>query len=142
MTGWRMIVAAAVGICFCLALAAWLGYRVNKFGINNVFSREHVFSDQRALTEQLAIEITRQALEADGYDTSVLAPVEHGHQGRPGHSDRFFLFQRRGPSDTSGRILWGPALGGSPDKDNAVWKYKVRIEQRGSEIRCRVYRGK
>ena len=136
MTGWRRIV---VSVCLLL-LGAWLAHRVNTFGINNVFSREHYFSDQRPLTEQVAIEITRQALEADGYDTSVIAPVEYGHKYPEGHSERLFMRD----DVNAGRVFWGPmpAPWRSPIKENVFRTCSVRIEKSGSGFRCRVYRGK
>ncbi len=141
MTGWRIVAATTLGVCLLL-LGAWLAHRVNKFGINDMFSREHQFSDERPLTEQVALEITRRALEADGYDTSVLSPVEYRHEFPEGHAERFFA--RNTLNSNSGRVLWGPAPApwGSLIKRNAFRTYAVRIEKSGSEIRCRVYKGK
>jgi len=132
----RKIAVTALGFCLLL-LGAWLLNRVSEFGIKNVFSREHHFSDERALTEEVAIDITRQALEADGYDITVLAPVEYYSQLPEGITERIFVRNTLNPN--SGKVYWGPAQRDSPIKGNP---FLVRIEKHGSDIRCRVYKGK
>lgn len=42
-----------------LIVAGWLLLRVNSYGLNNVFSREYRFHDERPLTEDIAVELTR-----------------------------------------------------------------------------------
>ena len=123
MTGWRIVAAVTMGVCL-LCLGAWLAHRANTLGLSNVFSRERRFSDERPLTEQVAIELTEQALEADGYDTSLLTPVEYGRH----------FFVRNTIHPNRGRVTWKPI------KENKL--LTVKIEKNGSEFRCRVYRGK
>lgn len=132
MTVRRIVAAATIGVCLLL-LGVWLADRVNTFGIMNVLSRDHCFSDQRPLTEQVAIELTRQALEDDRYDTSVLTLSEHGYE----RSETFLL--RDSENIESGRVYWVQL---SPNNENVIRSYNVHIEKRGSEICCRVYRMK
>ena len=114
------------------SIAAWLIYRIDKLGIPNVFSREHVFLDERPLTEQVAIELTLRALKADGYDVSVLEPISYLPKQADGNAERFFA--RGTPSSNHGYVRWGT-------KDRNTW-LSVNIKKEGREIRCRVLRPK
>ena len=133
MAGWRIVVVAGIGVC--LLVGVWFAYRANKFGINNVFSREHVFSISEALNEEIAITVTRRALRAGGYDVSDLTPV--GRDRGDGNVERFHASAR--PNTSSGYVLWGRTPDGSPDDEGYTWRYLVRLEKHGSEIRCRVF---
>jgi hypothetical protein len=73
----QLRIVGAVIIPAIIFFASWVFYRAGTLGINNVFSREHVFTDARPLTEQVAIELTMETLKADGRDMSAFAPVEY-----------------------------------------------------------------
>jgi hypothetical protein len=104
-----------------LLVAAFLD-RATTFGLNNVFSREHMFIEERPLTDSIAISLTSQTLELDGRDVSQMCP--------------YGGFSRGDASRDGGYVLWGPLPDGSP------WTYLVSVEKTGKHIRCRAIRGK
>lgn len=53
----KPVAAMAVLIAGAGALVAI--ERVNRLGLNNIFSREHTYLDDRPLTDAVAIELTR-----------------------------------------------------------------------------------
>lgn len=122
-----------------LILGGWLFMRANSFGLNNVFSRERRFHDERPLTEDLAIELTRRTLDRDGYDTSRMTTVEYRTDFPEGHLETVFSRSSLTPND--GYVLWGPRSEQHPDVAR-VRTFLVTIEKSGSEYRCRALRRK
>jgi hypothetical protein len=102
--------------------AYWFFDRVCHLGVNNVFSREHVFRDDRELTDEVAIEITRWSLEASGYNMSLVAPYSG--------------FSRNSLNPKEGYVLWGWK------SHIDQWHFSVRIEKENGIVRSRVFRRK
>lgn len=93
------------------------------------FTREQRFADDRPLTEKLAIELTRKALESDGYDTTVLVPLKH-------RDGRTFI---QGHDEDRGYVQWISDSDVQTDRRRA---FLVGIKKHGVEYQCRVYRSK
>jgi hypothetical protein len=74
--------------------------------------REHTFADVRPLTDHVAIELTRKALIADGYDVSNVIPIDYSPD----------------------KVVW------SSESGNA--EFGVRVEKVDAEVSCRVYQHK
>jgi len=112
-----------------LSIGAWLSQQIEEVGLKNLSPREYVFVESRPLTEEVAIEVTKQALQADGYDTSNFAPYEsHYRKGER-------IFARNRISENKGYVMWY-------NVNERHIAYTVRAEKNGDEIRCRVYRKK
>lgn len=135
MVAKRVVIIVSLGLV--LLLSCWGIYRL-RFGLNNVFSREHHFSDQRPFTEKVAIDLTMQAIAADGKDSSAMSPVELRPGDPEGHTKRFFSQNTLNPN--RGYVLWGPTPDGTVEAGATT--YLVRINKNGSDIRCRVLRAK
>jgi hypothetical protein len=112
-----------------VAAACWLVVRSCEYGIPNVFFRDHHFTDARPLNEGMAIDLTRQTLEAEGFDVSSMKP-------RPFYPSNPDVFARNSIDPNQGYVLWGDP------HSSAAWEYLVSIEKNGSEVRCRVSRPK
>ena len=107
-------------------------------GINNLFAREYVFSEApRELTEEAALEFTKRTLEADGHDTSVLAPVEYPYAHPEEHTERLFVRNTLDPN--AGRVSWGPKPGGPLSQEGGIRTYNVRIWRDDEGIHCLVF---
>lgn len=102
--------------------AGWGFMRSSKYGLNNIFSREHTFVDRRPLTNDIAIELSKMALKEGGYNASELAP-------KSGYSRNIM-------DPNSGYVLWGPL------PEEAPWRYLVSVRKEGKKVRCRVTMGK
>jgi len=139
MIGCKTQYVICVSALLSLIFAGWLFMRANSYGLNNVFSRERRFLDERALTEDVAIELTRKALQCDGYDTSRMTTVEYWNDLHEGHLER--VFARNSLTENDGYVLWGPKLDQDPDVGR-VGTFLVTVEKVGSEYRCRVLREK
>jgi hypothetical protein len=122
-----------------LIVAGWLLLRVNSYGLNNVFSREYRFHDERPLTEDIAVELTRRCLDRAGCDTSRMTPVEYRSDYPTDSVER--VLARNSLNPNNGYVLWGPRSDRHPHV-GGVWTFLVSIEKRGSEYRCRAVRGK
>lgn len=113
-----------IGVAALLAVSAlgiWSRMHFYGLGINDVLSREYVFQDDRELGEDVAIEVTRSALQRYGRDVSAMAP----HSGLV-----------TGNSKSRGRVTWGPT-----DREQP-WEFLVRIDKIDNVFHCRVYRAK
>lgn len=99
----------------------WFLYRVNSLGLSNVFSREYVFQDDRQLTDEIAIDITRLSLEAAGYDVALLSP---------------YAMNSSTIDSEGGYVLWG--WKGRKDQ----WHLLVQIKKENGRVRSRVFHGK
>jgi hypothetical protein len=105
------------------ALSGWGGIRASKYGLNNIFSREHIYVDDRPLTDAVALELTREALRADGQRIEHLVPYKS--------------FARNSINENNGYVLWGPSPDGEP------WQFLVSITRNDSgRYHVRAYRGK
>lgn len=115
-----------------IVLAICLINRAGTYGLNNVLSRERRFYDQRPLTEQVAIELTKQTLRRDGHDTSELHPLDRSrHSPAPIEPQ---VLSRTDETSNSGYVQWV-----SRDRRRM---FVVTIERSESDYRCRVLRGK
>lgn len=92
---------------------------------------------KQPLTEEMAIEISRKALEQNGYDVSILVPVEYSSTFPAGQKERLFRrFEKKGEYPVAiGRTYWG-------FKGNHYWTYLVRIVPKGSGYTCEIYHTK
>jgi hypothetical protein len=111
-----------------MAGACWFVARSCEYGVLNVFFRDHHFTDDRQLTEDVAVDLTRKTLEAEGFDISLMKPQPFWHD-----DPRVFARNTINPND--GCVLWG-------DPHAVGWEYKVNIEKNGPDVCCRVYRPK
>jgi len=117
-----------------LSIGAWLSQQIEEVGLKNLSPREHVFVDSRPLTEEVAIEVTEKALQAAGYDTSILAPYENaGVVGDKITGERIFARSRIKEDD--GSVTWHTV-------NEPLIVYMVDLKKHGNEIRCRVFRHK
>jgi hypothetical protein len=109
--------------------AAVLGIQVY-FELRGVFfPREQRFADERPLTEELAIELARSALEGEGIDTKMLVPVQR-------KDGRIFM---RGPDEDRGYVQWFSHPDVEPHHRRG---FIVRIAIFEGEYRCRAFRNK
>ena len=117
----KLFTAIAVSIA---GIGAFIALeRANRLGLNNVFSREHVYVDDRPLTDTVAIELTRNALKADGRKVEQLVPYKG--------------FARNSINANNGYVLWGPLPAGDP------WQFLVSIRKNDSDrYHVRAVRGK
>jgi hypothetical protein len=112
-----------------LAAACWFVVRSCEYGILNVFFRDHHFTDDRPLTEDVAVELTRKTLEEEGFDVASMTPQPFWHNDPR-------VFARNTINPNNGYVLWG-------DPHHApAWEYSVTIEKNGSDVWGRVYRPK
>lgn len=77
---------------------------------------------ETALTEAIAVDLSKKALAAEGVATEGIRPIpcdDEGHYFAVNRNDR-----------ESGRIRWATPHG----------YYSVRVEREGRQIACRVYR--
>lgn len=118
----RLCLVTIILVVVASIFVGWGFTRASKYGLNNIFSREHIFIDSRPLTDDIAIELSRKALEAGGHDSSELAP-KSGYSRNSKNLDR-------------GYVLWGPLQEGAP------WRYLVSVRKEGEKVRCRVTLGK
>lgn len=114
------LVAFILGIAILIA-TSWFLHRASILGLNNVFSREHLLQDDRQLTDEVAIDLSRLTLEASGYDVELLSP--YTISSNIIDSDR-------------GYVLWGRK--GRKDQ----WHLLVQITKENGIVRSRVFRGK
>jgi hypothetical protein len=118
---------------FCavvIAAGCWFVVRVFEYGLLNVFFRNHHFKDDRQLTEDVAVELTRRALEAEAFDASSMKPQRYWR-------DNSSVFARNAFNPNHGYVLWGDRRYTFPH-----WDYSVRLEKNDSDVICRVYRPK
>jgi len=78
---------------------------------------------EATLTEAIAVEVSRKALAAEGEDTARMRPI-------PYDDERHFFAVNTIDSD-SGSIRWSTPHG---------TYYGVRVEKKGSQVVCQVYR--
>jgi hypothetical protein len=83
-----------------------------------------------ALTETLAVELSRRALDASGVDTSRATPVPYG--GKSGDGAVAELFARNTTDANRGHVLW--KIAGQPGE----YQYSVAVERTGDRVECRV----
>ena len=57
-----------------LAAVCWFVVRSCEYGVLNVFFRDHHFTDDRQLTEEEAVKLTRKTLEEEGFDVASMTP--------------------------------------------------------------------
>src|ERR1700722_1865740 len=67
--GWERAVGLAI-----LAIPCWFVVRTFEFGIMNVFFRDHHYTDDRELTNEVAVDLTRRTLEREWFDVSSMKP--------------------------------------------------------------------
>jgi len=116
-----LLIAIAVSIAVIGAFIAL--DRASRHGLNNIFSREHIYVDDRPLTDAVAIELKRNALKDDGQKIEQLAPYKG--------------FARNSINVNNGYVLWGPLPDGNP------WQFLVRIDKNDSgRYHVRAVRGK
>jgi hypothetical protein len=111
-----------------VAGACWFVVRSCEYGLPNVFFRDHHFTDDRQLTEEVAVDLTRKTLEAEGFDVSSMKP-------QPFWNNDPRVFVRNTINPNEGHVLWG-------DRHAVGWEYHVIIEKNGSDVCGRVYRPK
>jgi hypothetical protein len=112
------------------AAVCWFVARPCEYGVLNVFFRNHYFKDERSLNEDVAVDLTRKTLTAEGFDVTSLEPRPFGY-------DHPLLFARNSLNPNNGYVLWGDRRHAFPH-----WDYSVRIEKNGSDVLCRVSRPK
>jgi hypothetical protein len=112
-----------------VAGACWFVIRSCEYGIPNVFFRDHHHTDDRELTEDVAVDLTRKALAVEGIDVASLKPQPFWRKDPR-------VFARTTINSNSGYVLWGDP------RQASGWEYSVTIEKNGSDVRCRVYRPK
>ena len=125
---------------FAFLFAIWFLCRASTLGVANVFSHEATFVDSRPLTEDVAIELSRRTLRAQGYDVTHLAPYQHEggfHPDYPG--DR--IFSRNLYNSNHGTVTWVSTRRGN-GFDAETLSLNVNIEKHKDEIRCRAFRPK
>ena len=128
LIGTVLVVVKMVGI--------WLLHRACRLGLWNVFSREYTFCGTSALTEEGAVEISRQALVKHGVGAGTITP-------HPLCTENGRLFARNTLDRDSGYVIWRrkPDVANGEDFTATAY-YMVTITQRGGQIRCRVLRMK
>lgn len=92
------------------------------------------FPAERPLTERDAIELSKQALIADGKQTDTMRPVASGHQDREGRDIYFYLTRAEAPEN--GWVLWWL------ERPECTWEYSVGIHRDGDEVVCAISRPK
>ena len=116
------VIAILIAGCWFLARAA-------EHGLSNVFFRDHHFTDNRQLTEDVALDLTKKTLAAEGIETYRMKPQPFWH-----NDPRLFARNTINPNDWY--VLWGES------HDPPGWEYTVTIDKNGSDVRCRVSRPK
>jgi hypothetical protein len=112
-----------------VAAVCWFVVRSCEYGVLNVFFRDHHFTDDRELTEDVAVDLTRKTLETDGFDVVSMKPQRFWR-------DDPRVFAKNTINPNKGYVLWG-------DPHHAAgWEYLVQIEKYGPDVCCRVYRPK
>lgn len=124
MTRLAKILIALGGVTVIL-IVIWVAARTMTDGLPNVFLREQVIADTRPLSEDMAIEISRKALQAAGYDVAGLRPLPLGNDSK-------ILFEQN--SETEGAMSWIPLSGGL--------SVRVRMTKQSDGIHCRIYKQK
>jgi hypothetical protein len=120
----RYVAAAVLAVSACVLTIHLL------FVLRAVFSpREQRFLNERPLTEEVAIELARGALEGEGIDTKMLVPLQR-------EDGRIFM---RGPDENRGYIQWFSHPDVQPDRRRG---FRVSIEKFEGEYRCRAFRSK
>lgn len=84
------------------------------------------FLEEKKLTEQDVIELSRQALILDGKRSAEMHPISSGFKDGDGR-DLFFVRH-----EDKGWILWWLQR---PDR---IWDYSVGIERIGHEVVCTI----
>jgi hypothetical protein len=87
------------------------------------------FSNDKQLTEQAAIELTKQALILDGKYSATMRPVYSGHKDSQGREP---FFCRREDDTNQGWVLWWI---NQPDHE---WEYMVGLTKIGGEVECTI----
>ena len=88
------------------------------------------FPAAKRLTEQDALELSKQALILDGKRTDTMRPVYSGHKDSEGR-EIYFLRNRDNPD--KGSVLWWL------EKPDYTWEYSVGITKEGDEVVCSIY---
>ena len=98
--------------------------------------REHRFQIPATseLTEQVALEFTKEALEVEGKSSPGMLPRPYRDNDPANRVER--LFARNTLDPLSGYVIWRV-----PQQGHVV-EYGVSIEKRGTEILCTVHRSK
>jgi hypothetical protein len=87
------------------------------------------FPADKELTEQAAVQLTRQALKLDGKATGTMRPVTSGHKDLNGR-DIYFL--TRADDADRGWVFWWL------EKPEYTWEYSVGIVREGDEVVCSI----
>jgi hypothetical protein len=82
------------------------------------------------MTEEIAIDLTRQALILDGKSTPAMRPIadESDPNGRP------IFYSRNTINPDEGTVFWW--LG----RSDMLWEYSVRLRREGDKIVCSISR--
>ena len=122
----RLAMYVAAGLAIFASVVAAFVFR----DLRETFApREQRFLDQRPLAEDVAIELTRRALEDKGFHAKVLTPV-HRADGT--------VFATAASRGNEGYVQWRIS-----DSDHRlVHAYLVRIEKLEGEYRCYAFRSK
>jgi len=91
------------------------------------------FPANKGLTEQDAIELSKQAMILDGKRSNTMRPVLSGHKDSEGHEA--FFCRRRGNSD-DGWVLWWL------ERPDVEWEYLVGITRERDELVCLISKAK
>ncbi|HEV8003973.1 MAG TPA: hypothetical protein VGP63_29170 [Planctomycetaceae bacterium] len=113
-----------------LGAVCWFVVRSCDYGLPNVFFRDHHFKNDGQLTEEVAVDLTRTTLEAEGFDVSSMKPQRFW-------PDDPRVFARNAINPNNGYVSWH-------DPNAATWGYSmtVTIQTNGADVCCRVYRPK
>ena len=89
------------------------------------------FPASKRLTEQDALELSKQALILDGKRTDTMRPV---YRRRKDSEGRKIYFLRNRDNPDKGSVLWWL------EKPDYTWEYKVGITKEGDEVVCSIYK--
>jgi hypothetical protein len=88
-------------LAILLAVAAcWFVVRAFEYGLPNVFFRDHHFTDDRQLTEEVAVDLTRKTLEEEAFNVASMRPQPFWHNDPR-------VFARNTINPNNGYVLWG-----------------------------------
>ena len=87
------------------------------------------FPAEKDLTDQDAIDLSRQALFLHDNDSQFVGPINTGHTDSGGHP---IVFSRKADKPDAGWSLW--RVKGSPN----TWNYMVSIRRVADHVICRV----
>lgn len=90
------------------------------------------FAATKQLTDEEALELTKEALVLDGKGSEGMHPVPWA--GQTDAAGRQVVFARREGYADEGTILWWIS------RSDCVWEYSVHVTRKGDEVVCAISR--